>query len=297
MQDKYGVRDANCQTMVNLLVQRIAEGSTPYRPYRTLSHALGRGPTERKLFAISESDKTKPTKLIGKLTLEPPDWNKLHSKSLPSSPAKDLSANDKIELIDLDRAVRPGGPLEVDELRSSAHAWSRGPTSRAITEYKQPPPASLPPGYIEWMESQRSKAPTTQHGADLFFEAPPPRFPGPTSDYIQYAKDEIAKHFENSIRRQRDSQVRDEAMKPWFDAGVPMVRREAKLKEREKLENNLMRQERVALIEAIKRDKAIPQRDLGGSSDIYEYYDESTGRSVRLAHSPPDCDEDEDQRR
>lgn len=68
MNGTYVLLEANCQTLANLLAQRIAFGSDPMVPYQTISHYLGGGLSRKNLFALNEFDQA-GSKIMKSITL------------------------------------------------------------------------------------------------------------------------------------------------------------------------------------------------------------------------------------
>jgi hypothetical protein len=140
MRGEYHLWEANCQTFVNLLLQRIVEGSAPFVPFGTISHALGSGPTNKTLSGLGDFDKAKPMKLKGSPIRITPDFMLLRAKhnipllvfydpDHPISTQIDLdSANIKVPLTVADvrniarfeATVRTGRPLlSLEAIRSN----------------------------------------------------------------------------------------------------------------------------------------------------------------------------------
>ena len=244
MNGTYVLLEANCQTLANLLAQRIAFGSDPMVPYQTISHYLGGGLSRKNLFALNEFDQARPTILDSILQRESRNPTRDSSEGVfvevvepssgnePGNAANGETSDD--ELINLDEANRRDGPLHVSDVRSNARFWSHDSTSPG-TKFTEAPPFSLPEGYREWAKSQRDCS-------------VPERFPGPDSPYIKWLKDETSNYFSRKIEYQRSAQARDEEMKLWHNPNIPKETRAKVMAEFSTKENAWLRKERVAIM-------------------------------------------------
>lgn len=243
MNGTYLLLEANCQTLANLLAQRIACGPDSMVPYHTISHYLGGGLSRKNLFALNEFDQAGSTILKSILVRESRNPTRDSSEGVsveivkpssgkePGNAANRETSDD--DLIDLDEANRPDGPLHVSEVRSNARFWSRDSTSPG-PKFEQPPPFSLPEGYREWAKSRRDSS-------------VPERFPGPDSPYIKFIKDESRNSFSRIVEYQRNVKAREEEMKLWHDPNIPEEKRAKVMKELATKENAWLRNERVAM--------------------------------------------------
>lgn len=243
MNGTYVLLEANCQTLANLLAQRIAFGSDPMVPYQTISHYFGGGLSGKNLFALNEFDQAGPT-ILKSITLresrnptrdstgvsvevaEPSSGNE------PGNTANGGTSDADADLIDLDEANRPDGPLHVSEVRSNARFWSRDSAS-PDRKFEQPPPFSLPEGYHEWFKSRRDCS-------------IPERFPGPDIPYIQFLKDESRDWFSGMVEYQQNVKAREEETKLWYNSNIPKETRAKVIAEDAMKENAWLRKERVA---------------------------------------------------
>lgn len=239
MNGTYLLLEANCQTMANLLAQRIALGSDPIAPYQTLSHYLVGGTSRKHLFALSEFDQARPTKLKSILRSESRDPMRDSSEGVimesssgnnPGNAANGGTSDD--ELIDLDEGKRPDGPLHVSEVRSNARFWARDSTSLGQT-FTESPPFSLPEGYQEWAKSQRDCS-------------NPERFPGPDSPSIKRIKDNVSNHLSGLVEYHRSIKGREEEIKLWHNPNIPEETRAKVMAQLTAEENDWLRKERVA---------------------------------------------------
>ena len=228
MNGTYVLLESNCQTLANLLAQRIAFGPDPMVPFQTISHSVGGGLSRKKLHVLSDFDQAKPTRLNGKLLRGARDPMGESSEALlvaDADPPVGIDSGRAInsggaedELIDLDEIRRPAGPLRISEVRSNARFWSRDSLSPA-PEYERPPPFSLPKGYREWAEKQDKTA--GKPSDRLYFEQPPKRFPGPDSPYTKWHKDSVRDHFSRQVEYLRDAHTRAEEIEQWNNPNVP----------------------------------------------------------------------------
>lgn len=230
MNGRYFLLEANCQTLTNLLAQRIAYGSDSMVPYQTISHYLGGGLSRKNLFAVNEFDQAGSTILNSILLRESRNPTKPSSGNEPGNAANGETSDD--DLIDLDEADRPDGPLHVREVRSNARFWSRDSTAPG-PEFEQPPPFSLPEGYQEWAKSRRDCS-------------IPERFPGPDSPYVKFIKDDTRKRFSTMVEYQQNVKAREEEVKLWHDPSIPEETRAKVVAELATKENAWLRNERVA---------------------------------------------------
>lgn len=244
MNGTYILLEANCQTLANLLAQRIASGPDPMVPYQTISHYLGGGLSGKNLFALNEFDQA-GSKILKSLTLrESRNPTRDSSEGVSVEVAKPSSGNESgkaanggtsgDDLIDLDEANRPDGLLHVSEVRSNARFWS-GNTTSPGPKFEEPPPFSLPEGYQEWAKSRRDCS-------------IPERFPGLDSPYIKYVKDESRNWFLRSVEYQRNSKAREEEMKLWHDPNIPKETRANVMAEFAAKEKEWLRKQRVAML-------------------------------------------------
>lgn len=81
--ESYSVFNRNCQTFINLLVQRIMAGESTWTPRRTTSHAFTSGPSSTKVVNIWESDVAKSQALKPEKTYQAPDWT---PSAIPAQP-------------------------------------------------------------------------------------------------------------------------------------------------------------------------------------------------------------------
>ncbi|CVL00317.1 uncharacterized protein FMAN_09809 [Fusarium mangiferae] len=72
--ENYSVFNRNCQTFINLLVQRIMAGESAWTPRRTTSYVLTSGPSSTKVVNLWESDGAKSKALKPENTYQAPDW-------------------------------------------------------------------------------------------------------------------------------------------------------------------------------------------------------------------------------
>ena len=266
MNATYVLTEANCQTLVILLAQRIAFGPDPMMPYQTISHYLGGGLSRRSLFALTEFDRAQ-SQILNSITLR--DSRKPTSNSsndvfagvvgLSSGNGSKDAANGGTSndgLIDLDKGIRPDGPLQVNEMRANAKFWS-GDSRSPGPKYEPPPPISLPQGYREFAQSQknRSSLKRTPGPDPPIFEQAPERFPGPLSPYIKWVKDECRNNFARRVEYQRNVGAREEEMKLWHDPAIPQEQKEKVYVDLAKKENAWLRKERVAILEQFKSGK------------------------------------------
>lgn len=246
MNGTYVLLEANCQTLANLLAQRIAFGSDPMVPYQTISHYLGGGLSRKNLFALNEFDQAGSTilKSITRRESRNPTRGSSEGVSVevvepsgnePGNAANGGSSDD--DLIDLDEGNRPDGPLHVSEVRSNARFWSRDSTSPG-PKFEQPPPFSLPKGYQEWAKSRRDCS-------------IPERFPGPDSPYIKFIKDETRNRFSGMVEYQRNVKAREEETKLWDNPNIPQETRAKVMAELATKENAWLRKKRGGFMDQI----------------------------------------------
>lgn len=241
MNGTYVLLEANCQTLANLLAQRIAFGSDPMVPYQTISHYLGGGLSQKNLFALNEFDQAGST-ILRSITLRESRNPTRDSSGVSVEVVEPSSENEPgnaanggtsdADLIDLDEANRPDGPLHVSEVRSNARFWSRDSAS-LDRKFEQPPPFSLPEGYHEWVKSRKDCS-------------IPERFPGPDTPYIKFVKDESRNWFSRMVEYQQNVKAREEEMKLWYNSNIPKETRAKVIAEHAKKENAWLREERVA---------------------------------------------------
>ena len=242
MNGTYVLLEANCQTLANLLAQRIAIGSDLMVPYQTISHYLGGGLNRKYLFGLSEFDQIGPKRLKSILQPESRDPTRDSSLGVTAKIAESPSGNDAgnaandgtsyNQLIDLEEANRQDGPLHVGEVRSNARFWSRDPASSG-PKPTEPPPFSLPEGYQEWAKSRRDCS-------------VPERFPGPDSPFVKWIKDDTRNQFSKLVEYQQSVKTREEEMKLWDDPNIPKETRAKVMAEFSTKENDWLRKKRVA---------------------------------------------------
>ena len=268
----YVLLESNCQTLANLLAQRIALGSDPLVPYQTISHYLGGGLSRKNLYAVNEFDQARSTKL-NSILLRESRYPTTHSSEGALAGARRPSYENQLgnaidggiaedELIDLEGANRQNCPLNVSEVRSNARFWSRDPTSPG-PDFAQPPPFSLPEGYTEWAKSRGDK-PNLE------------RFPGPDSPYTKWVKDESRNFFSRQVEYQRDVRAREEEMKLWDNSDIPEETRAKVYAELAMKENQWVRKVRVARSAsriAHTTDSQDPEMSQGRADNWYDEVD------------------------
>ena len=243
MNGTYVLLEANCQTLANLLAQRIAFGSDPMVPYQTISHYLGGRLSRNSLFALNEFDHVGSTRLKSITLRETRNPTRNSSEGGFMVAAEPSSGNEVGNaatsgtsddgLIDLDEGNRPYGPLHVSEVRSNARFWSRDSTSPG-PKLEQPPPFSLPEGYLEWAKSRKDCS-------------IPERFPGPDSPYIKFVKDDIHGSFSRMVEYQRNVRSREEEMKLWLNPEIPEEKRAKVMAELASKETAFLRKRNAAI--------------------------------------------------
>lgn len=251
MNGTYVLLEANCQTMANLLAQRIAFGPDPMVPYQTITHKLIGGLAGRSLSAVNGFDQAQSKVLNSILFQQARKAKEVSSTSVPSeasaAPFEGVTgniANESMredELIDLDLGERPEGPLQVSEVRSNARFWSRDWDSPG-PEFIKAPPVSLPEGYLEWAENKKNKNSSV-----------PERFPGPDSPYIKWLKSSIEDSFTRNVKFQRDSKARAKEIELWDKPNISEETRSKTVAELAIKENEWLRKSRVAMMNYFMR--------------------------------------------
>lgn len=310
MNGTYVLLEANCQTLANLLAQRIAFGSDPMVPYQTISHYLGGGLSRKNLFALNEFDQARPRRLKSILLRETTGPRRDSSEGVLEEVVKPSSANEPAnaanvqnsddELIDLDEANRRDGPLHLSEVRSSARFYSHDSTSSG-PKFTEPPPFSLGEGYHEWAKSQRdiSERISGPESPYPVFEKAPERFSGPDSPYIKWVKDESRNHFSRLVEYQRGCKAREEGMKLWHDPNIPEETRAKVMEESATKENQWIRKERVAMW-ASRNELTSDGQDLNDDQnpennlDVEGNYQTFENENIENEHSEDENLEDED---
>ncbi|KAM7216100.1 hypothetical protein V8F06_008573 [Rhypophila decipiens] len=126
----YNVVARNCQTFVNILVQRIAVGE-PWTPRRTTDHVFAKGPNKKKLVAPWESDmvKAEDMKRKGKyrapdFSLAPPTTNNVPTNNAGQPVWVNGWTPGMGRVLDLNPSV-VNSPLSLQEQRDNSYYLSR----------------------------------------------------------------------------------------------------------------------------------------------------------------------------
>ncbi|KAF5672268.1 hypothetical protein FCIRC_8465 [Fusarium circinatum] len=134
--ESYSVFNRNCQTFINLLVQRIMSGESTWTPRRTTSHAFTSGPSSTKVANIWESDTVKSQALRPEKIYQAPDWTPSATEAQPAIQATSWPAVTG----PMGRELAMSGlsnkePVSLEEQRKYEHelcrTWKTGSIPRA----------------------------------------------------------------------------------------------------------------------------------------------------------------------
>jgi hypothetical protein len=237
---KYHVIDVNCQTLVNLLIQRIATGE-PYTPKRTASHTFSAGPANKNLVGIWEADKTPAEKL--RLKAETQTANQIaFNTQQPGVPAQQSFSIGRSAIgfeFDLSKANIGDHPLTLEEQRLNAYYLSNPLDGNS----GPPPPQEQNSGYVE---SQVSYSTLDMKGRAEAF------------------KRSTEKHFQEVFTRARGLNSLAEGLTAYDDPKISLERREEKRKHLAELNSRYLRSKREAQLKRTSQSGRLAQIKASG---------------------------------
>lgn len=176
MFEKYQFLHGNCQTLVNLLVQKIANGQ-PYIPRKTASHLFGQGPSKKNLVDVWEADKAHAETLS--LSVQTPAAQSITwGIQQPATPIEQTFLIGKSNLgdeLDFSEVKVRNEPLTLEEQRWNAYYLS----NRLGAESEQLPqqsalygPSSVPYSDLDHQDKVAAfKASSEDHFNEVFRQA------------------------------------------------------------------------------------------------------------------------------
>ncbi|KUJ11669.1 uncharacterized protein LY89DRAFT_786552 [Mollisia scopiformis] len=234
MYSTYHVIKGNCQTLVNLLVQRIASGDL-YIPKSTASHIFSKGPSNANLVGIWEADMvpSERLRLMAKTrAASKVPWN-TNQLEAPGEASFTLVQSAMGPLWNISQVKNRDDPLTLEEQRLNAYYLS-----------------NLIDGAVEPVQEQSLRT---------------GRSPGLRSDIdikerIKAAEMSVKNSLEETFRRSRGMSTLGASLAVYDDPKIPLERREEMRKRLTDLNSRYLRSKRAALLDQTRQ---LPRLYLG----------------------------------
>lgn len=223
----YHVINGNCQTLVNLLVQRIASGD-PYIPKSTASHIFSRGPSNKDLVGIWEADMAPSEKLrlIAKTqAANKVPWN-TNQLEAPRQASFAIASSAMGLVWDISQVKDRDDPLTLEEQRLNAYYLSN-PIDGGI----EPP-----------QEQSLRNGPSQVLYADVDIK-----------DRIKAVEMSVKNSLEETFRRARGMNTLGASLAAYDDPKIPLERRDEMRKRLADLNSRYLRSKRAALLQQTRQ--------------------------------------------